>query len=130
MIRSVTMLGFATLIAVPVAAEPVALTGVRLIDGSGAGPIENATIVIDKGRIVSAGPAPKRLPPGTTVRDYRGRTIMPGLISDHSHVGQVMGVTSGTPNYTRENIVAALQAYEAKAGDRRCYSKCRGAARP
>ncbi|TXC68069.1 amidohydrolase family protein [Sphingomonas ginsenosidivorax] len=114
MIPAIAIMGLAMLFAPTVAAEPVALTGVRLIDGIGAKPIEDATVVIDKGRIVSAGPAPKRLPYGTTVRDYRGRIVMPGLISDHSHVGQVRGVTSGTPNYTRENIVAALRAYEAK----------------
>jgi imidazolonepropionase-like amidohydrolase len=114
MIRAALMLSAAVLFAGSASAEPIALTGVRLIDGSGGRPIENATVVIDKGRILSAGPTPRRLPSGTSVRDYRGRTVMPGLISDHSHVGQVKGVTSGTSAYTRENIVAQLQAYEAK----------------
>jgi imidazolonepropionase-like amidohydrolase len=94
-------------------AAPIAFTGVTLIDGNGGAPIDNATLVIDGDRIVSAGRT-GAVPVDAVVHDYRGRTVMPGLISDHSHVGQVGGVSNGTPNYTRDNIVAALKAYKAK----------------
>jgi imidazolonepropionase-like amidohydrolase len=43
--------------------------------------------------------------------NYQGRTVMPGLISDHSHVGLVSGTQNGAQNYTRANIVAALEQY-------------------
>ncbi|WP_336491949.1 amidohydrolase family protein [Methylobacterium nigriterrae] len=49
--------------------------------------------------------------PDAEIRDQQGRTIMPGLISDHSHVGIVKGADVGAHNYTRENILAQLKAY-------------------
>ncbi len=94
-------------------AEPIALTGVRLIDGSGAAPIDDATLIIDGERIFAVGKGAS-VPPGAKVLDYRGKTVMPGLISNHSHVGIVKGVTNGAENYTRETIAATLQAYAAK----------------
>ncbi|MDG3003598.1 amidohydrolase family protein [Paludisphaera mucosa] len=92
-------------------AGTVALTHVRLIDGTGGDPIDDATIVVAGGRITAAGPADTAIPPGATVRDLRGKTVTPGLISDHSHVGQVRGATNGAPNYTRETIEAELRQY-------------------
>ena len=93
-----------------VAAETVAITGVRLIDGAGGPPVPNATIVIDNGRITAAGTG-VAIPRGAQRRNYAGRSIIPGLISDHSHVGQVGGTQDGAENYTRSKIIAELQQY-------------------
>src|SRR6202012_745779 len=86
------------------------LTHVRLIEGQGDVPIDDATIVMDVGRIVAAG-ANVAIPGGAKLLDRHGMTVLPGLISDHSHVGQVEGTESGARNYNRENIIAALTAY-------------------
>jgi imidazolonepropionase-like amidohydrolase len=90
-------------------AQTIALTGVHLIDGRGGPPVDDATVVIANGRIVAAGKV--AVPAGAERRDYRGRTVMPGLVSDHSHVGQVSGTETGAKNYTRANIVAQLAQY-------------------
>lgn len=95
-------------------AVPTAFTGVTLIDGSGKAPVHNATLVIDGGRIVAITNRKARLPAGALIVPSSGKTIIPGLISDHSHVGQVQGVSNGEANYTRDNIVAQLQAYAAR----------------
>ena len=89
---------------------PVALTHVRLIDGTGAPPVDDATIVIADGKIAEVLPGCKA-PPLAELRDLRGKVVVPGLISDHSHVGQVRGVTTGAANYTRETIEAELRRY-------------------
>lgn len=91
-------------------AETIAVTGVRLIDGQGGPPIADATIVIENGRITAAGVG-VAIPRGAQRRNYAGRTIIPGLISDHSHVGQVSGIQGGAENYTRANILSELQQY-------------------
>jgi imidazolonepropionase-like amidohydrolase len=91
-------------------AETVAISGVRLIDGRGGPVLENATLLIKDGRIEAAGVGVS-IPRGARRLDYRGRTIMPGLISDHSHVGQVNGTQNGAQNYTRANIIAELEQY-------------------
>ncbi|MBM3139022.1 MAG: amidohydrolase family protein [Chloroflexi bacterium] len=62
-----------------------AITGVTLIDGTGAEPMRDAALVIgDDGRIAEVG-AFKRLPRGAEVIDGGGRTLMPGLIDVHVH---------------------------------------------
>ena len=49
-------LGVLTL-AAPANAQTTVLRGARVIDGSGAAPIDNATIVIRDGRITAVGPS-------------------------------------------------------------------------
>ncbi len=68
---------------------PVALAHVRLIDGGGGPPVDDAVIVASAGRIVAVEPAGTAIPEGATVRDLRGKAVVPGFISVHSHVGQV-----------------------------------------
>ncbi len=99
----------ASALATPALAQTVAITGVRLIDGRGGAPVEDATIVVTEGRIVAAGKV--AVPAGAERRDYHGRSVMPGLISDHSHVGQVSGTETGAQNYTRANIVTQLAQF-------------------
>lgn len=65
----------------------VALTGARVINGTGAAPVENATIVIANGRIESVGAgAAAKIPAGATRVDMAGKTIVPGLINAHGHL--------------------------------------------
>ena len=53
-----------------------ALTGVRIIDGTGRPPIERGTIVISNGRITAAG-ASVQIPAGATSLDLTGKTVVP-----------------------------------------------------
>ncbi|AHB47388.1 amidohydrolase [Hyphomicrobium nitrativorans NL23] len=91
-------------------AETVAITGVRLVDGTGAAPVENAAIVVRDGRIVSAG-SNAEIPADARRIVHSGRTVIPGLVSAHSHVGQVGGTSMGAKNYTREVISAELAQF-------------------
>ena len=64
-----------------------ALVGARLIDGTGAGPLPDAVVLIDGERIAAVGPrAAVRLPAGAEVVDVSGMTLMPGLIDCHDHL--------------------------------------------
>lgn len=59
----------------------------RLVDGTGAGPVADAAVVIRDGRIAYAGPvagAPP-LPPDAQTIDAGGGTILPGLVEAHFH---------------------------------------------
>ena len=69
-----------------------ALVGARLVTMSPqsgtAGVIENGTIVIQDNRIAAVGPAAQvAVPAGARRIDARGKTIIPGLIDVHAHVG-------------------------------------------
>jgi imidazolonepropionase-like amidohydrolase len=85
---------------------------VRLIDGLEGPPVENASLVIRNGVIVAAG-AGVQAPAGAKLIDMTGRTVMPGLISDHSHVGLVDGTSVAPDHYNRDNILRQLRQYEA-----------------
>lgn len=69
-------------------AEPngsIALTHARVITQDGTGRVlEDATIVIERSRIVSVGVGAD-VPAGATVFDLRGKTVMPGMIDAHAH---------------------------------------------
>lgn len=108
--RRVLILGL--LAAVGLSAQIIALKNVRLIDGSGSVPIETATIVLSGGTISDIGPASRvRTPEGAEVVDLSGKTVIPGIINLHGHVGMVKGLSQDMENYTRENADAQLKTY-------------------
>jgi imidazolonepropionase-like amidohydrolase len=71
----------------------LALTNVRLIDGTGHDPSGNMAIIIDGNRIKNVGLVTS-YPDNTNVVDLRGLTVMPGLIDCHLHLG---GLTIDQP---------------------------------
>jgi imidazolonepropionase-like amidohydrolase len=63
----------------------VALTHVRVIDGTG-GPVrEDQTVVLSGGKIQAVGSA-AAIPSGAKVMDLAGRTVIPGLVGMHDHL--------------------------------------------
>src|SRR3954471_131911 len=65
----------------------VALTNVRVIDGTGAPARDGQTIVLKDGTILSAGDAASaNIPAGARTMDLAGRTVMPGYVMLHEHL--------------------------------------------
>jgi imidazolonepropionase-like amidohydrolase len=59
----------------------------RLIDGTGAAPIDNGVVLMQNDRIVAVGKtADVELPDGAETVDATGKTVMPGLIDAHLHL--------------------------------------------
>src|SRR5262249_15933258 len=72
---------------VRVDAPVVVLTHVRIIDGTGAEPRDDQTIVISSGKIQSIGTsASSSLPAGAQTVDVGGYTALPGLVGMHDHM--------------------------------------------
>jgi enamidase len=69
---------------VKVEAPVVALTHARMIDGTGAAPRENQTIVIRGGNIDSVSDS--AAPNGATIVDLTGKTVLPGFVMVHEHL--------------------------------------------
>ncbi len=89
------------------------LKGARIIDGTGNAPIDNGVIVIKGNHIAAVGPvANVKIPKGARVVDVTGRTIMPGMISAHSHLGLVLEGKNRADSYTRDNVMKSLNQYE------------------
>jgi imidazolonepropionase-like amidohydrolase len=89
-----------------------AYTGARIIDGTGGRPVESGVIVVRAGRIEAIGPANQvRIPVGAETIALAGKTVIPGLINAHGHVGSAAGLRTGAGVYTRENVVQQLGLY-------------------
>jgi imidazolonepropionase-like amidohydrolase len=80
-----------------------AWVGARIIDGSGRPPVESATLYIRNGQIEAVGKHVK-LPTGVQRIDASGKTIIPGLISAHSHLNDA----SQFVIYLRDGITTVL----------------------
>jgi imidazolonepropionase-like amidohydrolase len=73
-------------------APVVALTHVRVIDGSGQPAKDDQTVIIESDRIAAVGAADSvTVPAGAKVLDLRGRTVLPGLVGMHDHLFYQMG---------------------------------------
>src|SRR5688500_10363435 len=84
-----------------------ALTGVRIIDGTGRPAIEQGTIVINNGRITAAGASSAvQVPAGATRVDLSGKTVMPGMINAHAHVQHQTKTMAA-----RDDLVRRLRMY-------------------
>ena len=69
---------------VKVDAPVVALTHVRVIDGTGAPARADQTVVIRDGNIAAIGPN-VAIPEGATIIDATGKSLIPGLVMLHEH---------------------------------------------
>jgi imidazolonepropionase-like amidohydrolase len=108
----------ALLFAVSAAAQVTVLTRATVIDGTGAPPQKDVTIVMENGRIRDMGPKIPT-PSGTTVLDLTGKFIVPGIINAHGHVGAktepqlrqyaLYGVTTATSMQTDPDEVVQVR---------------------
>src|SRR5262249_51290331 len=65
----------------------IALTHVRVIDGTGALPRTDQTLLIRYGLIAALGEASSlQIPSGAKVLDLSGRTVLPGIVGMHDHL--------------------------------------------
>ena len=65
----------------------LALTHVRVIDGTGAPPRDDQTILIRDGRIAAVGGAAGvQVPANAQVMDLTGKSVIPGLVMVHEHL--------------------------------------------
>ena len=72
---------------VRVNSKMVVLKNVRIIDGTGAAPVEDQTITLIGDRIGSIGPASSAaIPADAVVLDLKGYTVLPGLVGMHNHL--------------------------------------------
>ena len=81
----------------------VALTHVRVVDGTGSAAIEDQTIILSSGKIQSIGPtAQAPVSSGAQVLDLSGYSILPGLVGMHEHMFYPSG--GGTAIYNEHGF--------------------------
>lgn len=100
----------AALLALPAFADRLAITGARVHTLTDRGVLDDATVLIEDGRIVSVG-TDVRVPPGATVIDARGRELTPGLFVGYSNIGLAEVDAVDQSNDTREESATLGAAY-------------------
>jgi imidazolonepropionase-like amidohydrolase len=88
----------------------ILIKNVNLIDGTGSAPKAGMDILIRDGNIIAIQSGLKE--PAARQVDLKGKTLIPSLISAHTHIGTLKGNTSNAENYTRENILRQLKRYQ------------------
>lgn len=77
---------------VKVKAPVVALTHVRVIDGTGAAARDDQIVILSKGKIESLSDAASaKMPADAQVLDLHGYSVIPGLVGMHDHMFYPMG---------------------------------------
>jgi imidazolonepropionase-like amidohydrolase len=67
-----------------------AIAGARLVDGTGAAPVDDSVVIVRDGRIAAAGPrSAVAIPRGMAVVDATGKSLLPGLWEMHTHFSGV-----------------------------------------
>jgi hypothetical protein len=88
----------------PTTSSPIALVGATLIDVTGKPPIQDAVVVVQGDRIISAGArSTVVIPTGAKMIDVTGKFLLPGLWDMHSHLYQ----TEFGPTYLAAGITTA-----------------------
>lgn len=89
--------------------QPHAFRGATLIPIAGQ-PIANGVLVVQGGRITAVGGPETAIPAGAVVHDVSGKTIMPGLVDTHSHIGGGDGGDRSNPMHPSVRILDAIDA--------------------
>lgn len=87
MIRTL-LLSAAALVALPAAAQDIAITNAKLVIGDGSAPIEGGTVIVRGGKVVAAGRG-VAVPSGIESIDAQGHYVTPGIVAAFSRVGLV-----------------------------------------
>jgi imidazolonepropionase-like amidohydrolase len=89
-------------------ADTRAFINARIIPIAGA-PIEKGTLVVTDGKIVAVGASSTvKVPAGATTVDVSGKTLMPGLVDSHSHIGSPAGGDSSAPIQPDVRVLDAI----------------------
>jgi len=97
---AVLVAGAAALLAQPPITPTIALVHARVIDGTGAPPHDDWTVLMRGDRIAAAG-SKVEVPAGATVIDVAGKSVLPGLIDMHGHmyVATAKGIANAFDSY-------------------------------
>ncbi|MEX1183809.1 MAG: amidohydrolase family protein [Gemmatimonadota bacterium] len=89
---------------------PVAIVGATVIDGTGAAPMSDATILISGGRITAIGPRSQvDVPLGAQTVDGTGKYVVPGFIDANVHMS-LYGAGESFVRYEQQNVDLTLES--------------------
>jgi len=100
--------------------ETIALTHANIIDGTGAPPQRDQTILVQAGKIAAVYPSTGRQPPnGAKVEDLSGKWVLPGLIDAHVHITEQNGEIGPLRDRLSRLLLHGVTGVRDMAGDAR-----------
>ena len=98
---------------VQVPAGQIAITHIRVIDGTGAPPVEDATLLIDGARIAAVQASGSAVPAGYRVIDGTGETVLPGIVGMHNHMFYIARPNLDSSGHADEPLVVPQMTFSA-----------------
>ena len=92
------------------AAPVILLEHVRIIDGTGAAPLEDQTLTITNGKIATIGPPPASSPSVIHI-DLTGRTVIPGIVGMHDHMYYIARPNADTEGHSEPPLVVPQMTF-------------------
>ena len=98
---------------VHVPAGQIAITHLRIIDGTGAPPLEDQTLLLDGAKIAAVQAASAPVPAGYQVIDGTGETAMPGLVGMHNHLFYLQRPNLDAAGHSEQPIIVPQMTFSA-----------------
>lgn len=98
---------------VSVPAGRVALTHVGVIDGTGAAPVEDATVLIDGPKIAAVQPGSAAVPAGYRTIDLTGASVIPGIVGMHNHMFYIARPNIDASGHFEDPLVVPQMTFSA-----------------
>jgi imidazolonepropionase-like amidohydrolase len=98
---------------VRVPAGQVAITHLRIIDGTGAAPLENQTLLLDGAKIAAVQADGVPVAAGYRVIDGTGETAMPGLVGMHDHLFYLQRPNLDAAGHSEQPIIVPQMTFSA-----------------
>jgi len=98
---------------VHVPAGQVAITHLRIIDGTGAAALEDRTLLIDGPKIGAILPSGAAVPAGYRVLDGAGETALPGLVGMHNHLFYLQRPNIDAAGHSEQPVIIPQMTFSA-----------------
>jgi imidazolonepropionase-like amidohydrolase len=98
---------------VQVPAGQIAIAHLRIIDGTGAAPLEDATLLIDGAKIGAVLPAGAAVPAVYRTLDGSGETAMPGIVGMHNHLFYLQRPNIDAAGHFEQPIIVPQMTFSA-----------------
>jgi imidazolonepropionase-like amidohydrolase len=86
---------------------------VRVIDGTGAAPVEDATVLIDGPKIAAVQPSSAAVPAGYRTIDLSGASVIPGLVGMHNHMFYIARPNIDASGHSDDPLVVPQMTFSA-----------------
>ena len=94
-------------------AGQIAIQHLRIIDGTGAAPIEDATLLLNGAKIGAVLPPGSAIPAGYRILDGTGETALPGIVGMHDHLFYLQRPNLDAAGHSEQPVIVPQMTFSA-----------------